>query len=107
MKYETYKHDGTLPIIGVNTFLRDSPEPSSSIELIRSTQAEKERQIARLGEFKAAHRDSSAEAIVRLKQSIAGGGNGFEALMDAVKCCSLGELTDAFFEIGGQYRRST
>lgn len=107
MKYETKKHDGSYPLIGVNTFLPETKEEEFKIELARSTDDEKQSQIKRLAEFKELHQDQSAEAIEMVKQTINDGGNGFEALMQAVKVCSLGQLTDAFFEVGGQYRRST
>ncbi|MDA0788151.1 MAG: methylmalonyl-CoA mutase family protein [Proteobacteria bacterium] len=107
MKYEAAKHDGSLPIIGVNTFLGDGLEPLSNLELARSTEDEKQNQIARLRSFHQAHQKDADEALARLTDTIVSGGNGFAALMDAVRHCSLGQLTQAFFEIGGQYRRST
>ena len=107
MKYETLKHDGSLPLIGVNTFLPESTPKETTIELARSTEEEKQSQIARLKEFKERHVGSSAESLNHLRQTVSEGGNGFEALMEAVRDCSLGELTDAFFEVGGQYRRNT
>ena len=107
MKYETLKHDGSLPIIGVNTFLAEGEEEEFSVELARSTEEEKNNQINRLKKFHQAHSDSSERAINLVKQTVNEGGNGFAALMEAVKHCSLGQLTDAFFEVGGQYRRNT
>ena len=107
MKYETQKHDGTLPLIGVNTFLPEKEEDEIEIELARSTDAEKKSQIKRLAEFHSKHADTSADTLNSVKETVASGGNGFEALMEAVRDCSLGQLTDAFFEVGGQYRRST
>jgi methylmalonyl-CoA mutase len=107
MKYETKKHDGSYPLIGVNTFLPEGEAEAFEVELARSTDAEKQSQIARLADFKQRHADVSPQTIADLKQTISDGGNGFEALMDAVRHCSLGQLTDAFFEVGGQYRRST
>ena len=107
MKYETQKHDGTLPIIGVNTFLSEKEEEAFEIELARSTDAEKQSQIARLAEFHKRHADTAPQTIEVIKATVSDGGNGFEALMEAVRDCSLGQLTDAFFEVGGQYRRST
>ncbi|MBO6525405.1 MAG: methylmalonyl-CoA mutase, partial [Balneolaceae bacterium] len=104
MKYETLKHDGSLPLIGVNTFLPEHAEEAQTIELARSTEAEKQSQIARLQKFQENHAPESADALAHLKQVVSEGGNGFEALMDAVRSCSLGQLTDAFFEVGGQYR---
>jgi len=107
MKYETKKHDGSYPLIGVNTFLPDSPGDDVNIELARSTDSEKQSQISRLADFHARHSSMSGPALENVKQTINSGGNGFAALMDAVQDCSLGQLTDAFFEVGGQYRRST
>ncbi len=107
MKYETKKHDGSYPLIGVNTFLPDTEEEEFEIELARSTEAEKLSQIDRLAEFHKQHADKSEQALAMVKQTISENGNGFEALMEAVRYCSLGQLTDAFFEVGGQYRRST
>jgi methylmalonyl-CoA mutase len=107
MKYETLKHDGNLPIIGVNTFQPESKPEETTIELARSTEQEKLSQIARLAEFQSCHAQTSDQALANLKQAITEGGNGFEALMHAVRVCSLGQLTDAFFEVGGQYRRNT
>jgi len=107
MKYETKKHDGSYPLIGVNTFLPDAEEEEFKIELARSTEAEKLSQIDRLADFQKRHADQSEQALAMVKQTINENGNGFEALMEAVRYCSLGQLTDAFFEVGGQYRRST
>jgi len=107
MKYETKKHDGSYPLIGVNTFLPEVEEQEVNIELARSTDSEKQSQISRLADFHARHVNTSPETLALVKQTINDGGNGFEALMEAVRDCSLGQLTDAFFEVGGQYRRST
>ena len=107
MKYETLKHDGSLPLIGVNTFLPETAPAETTIELARSTEEEKQGQIRRLHDFQQAHSASSDEALKKLKDAVTEGGNGFEALMEAVRHCSLGQLTDAFFEVGGQYRRNT
>jgi methylmalonyl-CoA mutase len=107
MKYETKKHDGSYPLIGVNTFLPEGEEEEFTIELARSTESEKQSQIELLADFKERHSAQSGAAIEEVKRTITDGGNGFEALMEAVKVCSLGQLTDAFFEVGGQYRRST
>lgn len=106
MYYEHRKHDGSLPIVGVNTFLNPSPEPDTEIELARSTEQEKQGQINRLREFQARHADQAPLALQRLKEAAARGDNIFAELMHAVRYCSLGQITDAFFEVGGQYRRS-
>ncbi|WP_432843389.1 fused isobutyryl-CoA mutase/GTPase IcmF [Dactylosporangium sp. CA-092794] len=108
MLYEQRKHDGTLPIIGVNTFLAPAGEeaPATGLELARATGEEKASQIRRLADFKARHAADAPAALDRLKAAAAGRGNTFEALMDAVPHCTLGQITDAFFEVGGQYRRN-
>jgi isobutyryl-CoA mutase len=105
--YEQRKHDGTLPIIGVNTF-RAPPgqQEPVTVELMRATESEKESQISRLRDFKAQHADESAAAIARLQEAAVTGRNTFDVLMDAVRVCTLGQITDAFFEVGGQYRRT-
>jgi len=111
MLYEQRKHDGTLPIVGVNTFLAAVPETAdgdhaAGVELARGTVQEKESQLARLADFHARHADAAPAALARLREAAASGGNVFEVLMDAVRVCSLGQVTEAFFEVGGQYRRS-
>ena len=107
MLYEQRKHDGSLPIIGVNTFLAaQDATPAGPTGLIRATEKEKASQLARLQEFQLRHAGEAAPALERLKAAAAAGGNVFEALMDAVQHCSLGQITDAFFEVGGQYRRN-
>ena len=106
MLYEHRKHDGSLPLIGVNTFLSDEPEPELAIELARSTTEEKESQISRLNDFKSRHSAQSEEALQRLRAAAINDENVFAELMNAVRVCSLGQITDAFFEVGGQYRRS-
>ncbi len=107
MKYETLKHDGSMPIIGVNTFRPESEPEATTIELARSTEEEKQKQIARVQDFQSRHQQDAEQALAHLKQTVTEGGNGFAALMEAVRHCSLGQLTDAFFEVGGQYRRNT
>ncbi len=108
MLYEHKKHDGSLPIIGVNTFR--SPEsddvPHGSLELARATETEKESQLARLADFQERHRHEAPAALERLQKAATEGGNVFEALMEAVRSCTLGQITGAFFEVGGQFRRS-
>ncbi len=108
MLYEHRKHDGTLPIIGVNTFRKptsDDDEPAV-LELARATEGEKESQLSRVGAFQEANRDEATEAIERLKKAATSGDNVFAVLMDAARVCSLGQVTEAFFEVGGQYRRN-
>jgi methylmalonyl-CoA mutase len=106
MFYEHKKHDGSLPIIGVNTFRNPKGDEEFTIELARSTDDEKDSQIRRLRAFKAAHADESAEALARVREAAIGNGNIFAELVEAVRCCSLGEISDALFEVGGQYRRN-
>ena len=106
MYYEHRKHDGSLPLIGVNTFLNPEPEAEMEIELARSTEAEKQSQIDRLATFKSKNAEHAEEALERLRRAAINNGNVFEELMDAVRYCSLGQITDTFFEVGGQYRRN-
>jgi methylmalonyl-CoA mutase len=106
MLYEHKKHDGSLPIIGVNTFLNPNPAEIGELELARASEEEKESQVARVRAFQAAHQGESEAALAHLKSVAASGGNTFAALMDAVRVCSLGQITSAFFEVGGQYRRN-
>ena len=106
MLYEHMKHDGSLPIIGVNTFLPTEPEEDFKIELARSTDAEKQSQIKRLAEFQATHADKSAQALEAVKMAVINQENVFAELMTAVRYCSLGQITDTLFTVGGEYRRS-
>ncbi|MDI9335051.1 MAG: methylmalonyl-CoA mutase family protein [Cytophagales bacterium] len=107
MHYEMLKHTGEYPIIGVNTFRKPSDnEPPQKIELARSTEEEKQSQLKRLGAFHEAHKTESPAMLKRLQQAVIDNGNVFEVLMDAVRVCSLGQITNALFEVGGQYRRS-
>ncbi|MEI2640872.1 MAG: methylmalonyl-CoA mutase family protein [Candidatus Nanopelagicales bacterium] len=106
MLYEHRKHDGSLPIIGVNTFLGERRAQTGPLELARGTEQEKQSQLSRLTDFQARHRDEAPAALAALKEAATSGGNTFAALMDAVRSCSLGQISDAFFEVGGQYRRN-
>jgi len=107
MFYEHQKHTGEFPIVGVNTFLSKGGSPTViPNEVIRSTTEEKEFQINTLNAFKNRHADRSAEALKRLQTIAIQNGNLFEELMETVKVCSLGQITHALFEVGGQYRRS-
>ncbi|SHH41008.1 fused isobutyryl-CoA mutase/GTPase IcmF [Massilia sp. CF038] len=107
MLYEHQKHDGTLPIIGVNTFrnpkANDTPQ---KIELARSTDDEKQSQLTRLEDFHQRHAAQAPQALAALQQAAIDNANVFEKLMDAVRVCSLGQITTALFEVGGQYRRN-
>ena len=141
-EYEVRKHEGTLPIIGVNTFTRgaappvDPPQPTTqtpnpqpnpepnlnsetettpnqlpqgaapTVVLARSTEGEKLSQLERLAGFHLAHSSDGAAALARLRDTALAGGNLFEVLMDAVRCCSLGEITHTLFDVGGRYRRN-
>jgi methylmalonyl-CoA mutase len=105
--YEHQKHDGSYPIVGVNTFRNPHGDTiSSKIELARSTEEEKRAQLERLHDFHRRNKDRSTAALARLKQVAINGGNVFAELVETVKTCSLGQITNALFEVGGQYRRS-
>jgi len=111
MLYEQRKHDGSLPIIGVNTFTApslevDGEQVAPTIPLARGTEEEKQSQLRRLADFHTRHAAEAPAALERLRQAATTGGNTFDALMDAVRVCSLGQITQAFFEVGGQYRRT-
>ncbi|MFF0156967.1 fused isobutyryl-CoA mutase/GTPase IcmF [Streptomyces sp. NPDC005263] len=108
MLYEQRKHDGTLPIIGVNTFRNphaDTAEPGA-IELARATEDEKQSQLDRVRSYQASHHEPAHVALTALRHAAMEGGNVFAVLMDAARVCSLQQITDAFFEVGGQYRRN-
>jgi methylmalonyl-CoA mutase len=114
--YETKKFNGELPVIGVNTFLGESDEDkdndqesdqgSQEIQLIRSTSEEKETQLSNLSEFHKQHSGTATEAIQRLKDVARNDGNIFTELMNTVRVASLGQISQALYEVGGQYRRS-
>ena len=105
MLYEAKKHDGSLPLIGVNTFLNPDTQDEKSIQLARSSEEEKRSQLDRLIQFKARHKDQAAVKLAELKQAALQNENLFELLMQAVRCCSLGQISNALFEVGGEYRR--
>ena len=108
MYYEMRKHDGSLPIVGINTFLSksDATEEHKVTELIRSTEQEKQDQVASVRAFQGRNAASSPGALKKLQQAAASGGNVFAELMEAVKVCSLGQISRALYEVGGQYRRN-
>ena len=107
MTYEMLKHTGELPIIGVNTFRNPHGEQvMDKLELARSTEEEKQSQLTRLHAFHAQHKDAATAQLARLQQAVIDNANVFEVLMDAVRVCSLGQITNALFEVGGQYRRN-
>ena len=109
MYYETLKHSGELPIIGVNTYLNPNAageESIDSMEIARASNDEKTLQITNLRKFQGAHVDQTEAALERLKEVAKSGGNLFEELMDTVRVASLGQITNALYEVGGQYRRN-
>ncbi len=106
LHYETLKHDGRLPIVGVNTFLNPEPGPAVVPKLQRSSDDEKQNQLQRLADFHRRHAVSAQHVLTRLKQAATTDQNLFGVLMDAVRYCSLGQITEALFEVGGQYRRN-
>ncbi|WP_300598758.1 methylmalonyl-CoA mutase family protein [Niabella sp.] len=107
MYYEMKKNDGSLPLVGVNTFLNKQGSPTIlPDEVIRSTKEEKEQQIKNVTDFRELNREESAGALLQLRKAAVTGENLFEVLMDCVKTCTLGQITHALYEVGGQYRRS-
>ncbi len=106
MLYEHRKHDGSLPIIGVNLFRNPEGDELPDIELARSSDVEKDQQIARLEDFHQRHEEAASRAIEDVRSTAIANGNVFAALMRAAECCSLGQLTEALFQVGGQYRRN-
>ena len=107
MHYEMLKHTGEYPIVGVNTFRNPHGDPvPTALELARSSDQEKQSQLHRLADFHARHAVEAPAALRRLQRAVIDNGNVFEVLMHAVRCCSLGQITEALFEVGGQYRRS-
>jgi methylmalonyl-CoA mutase len=112
MYYELLKHTGQLPIIGVNTFRdpdaddEDFLEEPFSLELSRATEEEKQSQLERLRDFERRNKDESPKALERLQHVVLSGGNIFAELMNTVRTCSLGQITKALYEVGGQYRRN-
>ena len=103
--YETQKHDGTFPIVGVNTFISEEGAEKSPVALTRGTESEKQRQLKRLAAFHEHNEHASRAAVRAIKDAALNGANVFYPLMDAARVCSLGQLTQAFFEVGGKYRR--
>ncbi|ALX49866.1 fused isobutyryl-CoA mutase/GTPase IcmF [Lentibacillus amyloliquefaciens] len=107
--YEGKKHSGELPIVGVNTYVNPNPasaEEINSMELARASKEEKEHQISELHKFQEANKAETTAALNRLKDVAASGGNIFAELMETVKAASLGQITNALYEVGGQYRRN-
>lgn len=108
MYYESLKHAGTLPIIGVNTYRNPEPtiEEDEDIPLVRATKAEKELQINNLNQFKERNKQQAKEALKKLQATALSGGNIFAELMETVKVASLGQITEALYKVGGKYRRN-
>jgi methylmalonyl-CoA mutase len=108
--YEQKKHTGELPIIGVNTFINpdteQAEEATCKVDLIRATEEEKQSQLKRLREFKELHKNEAPEALARLKGVARSEKNIFGELMNTIRVCSLGQITQALYEVGGQYRRN-
>ncbi len=107
--YEILKHTGEYPIVGVNTF-RDphvtGEELSDAVELARASEEEKESQLSRLADFKARHQNEAPAALKRLQEAAFAGDNLFNELMQTVRVCSLGQITQALYDVGGKYRRN-
>jgi isobutyryl-CoA mutase len=107
MHYEMLKHTGEYPIVGVNTFRNPHGDAvMEKLELARSTEEEKQSQLKRLQDFHTRHASEAPVQLRRLQQAVIANGNVFDVLMDAVRVCSLGQITNALFEVGGQYRRN-
>ena len=108
LHYESQKHSGALPIIGVNTFENPDPGEASArpSALMRSSREERDLQLAQLRAFEVRHADEAPAALARLQQVVIAGGNVFDELMETVKVASLGAISDALFQVGGRYRRS-
>jgi methylmalonyl-CoA mutase len=106
LHYEHQKHDGSYPIIGVNTFLNPNPPAEAEVVLQRSTDDEKINQLSRLRDFHARHAGEAPAALDRLRQAVIHRENVFAQLVEAVRVCSLGQISDALYQVGGQYRRT-
>ena len=107
MDYEMKKHSGELPIIGVNTFLpKEQSDGVVEVDLIRASDEEKHEQLDGLSAFHSRNQDRAASALSRLQSVALEGGNIFSELMECAKVCSLGQMTEALCEVGGQYRRN-
>ena len=105
--YETLKHTGEYPIVGVNTFLNKNGSPTIiPSEVIRATEEEKQYQISALEAFKHRNESRAPQLLKNLQKTAVAGENIFESLMEACKYCSLGQISHALYEVGGQYRRN-
>ena len=106
MLYEAGKHDGSLPIVGVNLARTTNDQKVDPLNVARSTEQEKSSQIERLKLFKQRHHHHAQGALKKLKQTAMSQQNVFNELMNTVRVCSLGQITEALFEVGGKYRRN-
>ncbi|HYM34917.1 MAG TPA: methylmalonyl-CoA mutase family protein, partial [Steroidobacteraceae bacterium] len=108
MHYERQKHDGTLPIIGVNTFVsrKDEKAAQTQVALIRASEEDKQAQVAAVRAFQARNQRTANAALKNLQKVATLGGNVFQELLHTVRCCSLGQISRALYDVGGQYRRS-
>ena len=106
MRYEHMKHDGSQPIIGVNMFVAEGDAAPAAVELTRGTEDEKQGQICRLEAFHAQHQAVTSAVLGQVQSAALNNENVFAQLMIAARCCSLGQITDALFEVGGRYRRN-
>ena len=106
MLYEQRKHDGSLPLVGVNTFRNPAGTEPVTVELARATEQEKRSQLDRVRDFQDRNHEAAHDALAALQKAARSGGNVFAVLMDAARVCSLQQITEAFFEVGGQYRRN-
>ena len=105
--YEGLKHSGELPVVGVNTFLDENGSPTiTPDEVIRATEEEKTYAISSRDAFQDRNRKACTDALAALQQSALSGGNTFDALMQATKVCTLGQISGALYQVGGQYRRN-
>ena len=108
LNYESMKHDGSLPLVGVNTFLpkKGQEDEVHELELIRSSADEKQDQIRNVRAFQETHADDRADALGRLQKVARERGNLFAELMETVKSSSLGQISAALYQVGGEYRRN-
>jgi methylmalonyl-CoA mutase len=108
MLYEHKKHNGSLPIVGVNMFLPTSEQAQEGglVELMRSSEEEKQQQVRAVESWAIRHTHEAKQALDGLQKVAQAKGNTFEALMNAVKTCSLGQISDALYRVGGEYRRN-
>jgi methylmalonyl-CoA mutase len=104
--YETRKHSGELPVVGVNTFVQEHEPPRAADPVVRSAPEEKDERLVQVQAFRERHRDQAGPALERLREQVQRGGNLFETLMDTVRVATLGQITGALYELGGKYRRS-